>query len=238
MNSSRRSTRGISSIRETTAIADFCRNSYSSVLFSMGNTKVICAASIDNDVPDHAKNKNTGWLTAEYTMLPYSTPRRTKREFTKRDGRSVEIQRLIGRSLRAGIDLGKFQGYSMWIDCDVVQADGGTRTASITGGYIAMKLAVDRMIREGLITESPLTGNIAAISVGIVDDMIHLDLDFSEDSRAAVDMNVVMNSKSELIEIQGTGEQAPFSKETLNRMIEIAGKGIEELILIQNSCCI
>ncbi len=236
-NSSRRSTRGISSIRETTAVVDFCRNSYSSVLFSMGNTKVICAASIDTDVPEHAKNKNTGWLTAEYTMLPYSTPGRTKREFTKRDGRSVEIQRLIGRSLRAGIDLGKFQGYSMWIDCDVVQADGGTRTASITGGYIAMKLAVERMIREGLISESPLTGNIAAISVGIVDDEIHLDLDFSEDSRAAVDMNVVMNSKFDLIEIQGTGEQAPFSRDTLNRMIEIAGKGIEELILIQNGCC-
>lgn len=236
-NLKRTSTRGISSIRETSVTVNFCENSYSSVLFSMGNTKVICAVSIDNDVPDHARNKNTGWLTAEYTMLPYSTPRRTKREFNKRDGRSVEIQRLIGRSLRAGIDLGRFQGYSMFIDCDVIQADGGTRTASITGGYIAMKLAVERMMLEGLISENPLTGNIAAISVGIVDDEILLDLDFSEDSRADVDMNIVMNSRFELIEIQGTGEQATFSIETMNRMVEIAGKGIGELIIIQNSCC-
>lgn len=235
-NLKRINTRGNSSIRETSVTVNFCENSYSSVLFSMGNTKVICAASIDTDVPDHAKNKNTGWLTAEYTMLPYSTQRRTKREFNKRDGRSVEIQRLIGRSLRAGIDLGRFQGYSMFIDCDVIQADGGTRTASITGGYIAMKLAVERMMREGLISENPLTGNIAAVSVGIVDDEILLDLDFSEDSRAAVDMNIVMNSRFEFIEIQGTGEQAPFSIDTMNRMVETAGKGIGELIIIQNGC--
>ncbi len=236
-NLRKNSTRGTSSIRETSVIIDICRNSYGSVLFSMGDTKVICAASIDTDVPEHAKNKNTGWLTAEYTMLPYSTGKRTKREFSKRDGRSVEIQRLIGRSLRAGIDLGRFQGYSMFIDCDVLQADGGTRTASITGGYIAMKLAVDRMLREGLLTESPLKGNIAAISIGIVDDEILLDLDYSEDSRADVDMNIVMNSNFELIEIQGSSEQAPFTVDRMNRMVEIAGKGIEELINIQNSCC-
>jgi len=231
------STRGTFSIRETSAVIDICRNSYGSVLFSMGNTKVICAVSIDTDVPDFARNKNTGWLTAEYTMLPYSTGKRTKREFSKRDGRSVEIQRLIGRSLRAGIDLDRFQGFSMFIDCDVLQADGGTRTASITGGYIAMKLAVDRMLREGLLQENPLKGNIAAISIGIVDDEILLDLDYSEDSRADVDMNIVMNSKLELIEIQGSSEQAPFSVDRMNRMVEIAGKGIEELINIQNSCC-
>lgn len=235
-NLRKNSTRGTFSIRETSAVIDICPNSYGSVLFSMGNTKVICAATIDKDVPDFAKNKNTGWLTAEYTMLPYSTGKRTKREFNKRDGRSVEIQRLIGRSLRAGIDLEHFQGYSMFIDCDVLQADGGTRTASITGGYVAMKLAVDRMLREGLITENPLKGNIAAISIGIVDDEILLDLDYSEDSRADVDMNIVMNSKLELIEIQGSSEQAPFSIDRMNRMVEIAGKAIEELINIQNSC--
>lgn len=235
-NLKRTPTREISSIRETSAIIDFCKNSYSSVLFSMGNTKVICAVSIDNNVPDHAKNNNSGWLTAEYTMLPYSTQRRTKRELMKKDGRSVEIQRLIGRSLRAGINLGLFQGYSMFIDCDVIQADGGTRTASITGGYIAMKLAIERMLSEGLLLENPLTGNIAAVSIGIVDGEILLDLDYSEDSRAEVDMNIVMNSTFELIEIQGTGEQASFSISTLNKMIEIAGKGISELITIQNSC--
>jgi len=169
-------------------------------------------------------------------MLPYSTKSRTKREFMKRDGRSVEIQRLIGRSLRAGINLGKFQGYSIFIDCDVIQADGGTRTASITGGYIAMKLAVERMLREGLITENPLTGNIAAISVGIVDGELLLDLDYSEDSHADVDMNIVMNSKFDLIEIQGTGEQTSFSISMMNSMVETAKRGIEELINIQNSC--
>jgi len=202
----------------------------------MGNTKVICAASIDTALPDHAKINNTGWLTAEYTMLPYSTQKRTKREFNKRDGRSVEIQRLIGRSLRAGIDLSKFQGFSMFIDCDVVQADGGTRTASITGGYIAMKLAINRMLQEGLIAEDPLIGNIAAISVGIVDGDMLLDLDYSEDSVAEVDMNVVMNHNFELIEIQGTGEHAPFSISKMNDMIEIARKGIDELMIIQNNC--
>jgi len=236
-NLRKNSTRGTFSIRETSAVVDICSNSYGSVLFSMGNTKVICAASVDTDVPDFAKNKNIGWLTAEYTMLPYSTGKRTKREFSKRDGRSVEIQRLIGRSLRAGIDLGRFGGFSMFIDCDVLQADGGTRTASITGGYIAMKLAVDRMLREGLLPESPLKGNIAAISIGIVDDEILLDLDYSEDSRADVDMNIVMNSKLELIEIQGSSEQAPFSIDRMNSMVEIAEKGIEELINIQNSSC-
>jgi len=235
-NLERTNTREASSIRETSVITDFCKNSYSSVLISMGDTRVICAASIDTDVPEFAKNKNIGWLTAEYTMLPYSTPRRTRRELMKRDGRSVEIQRLIGRSLRAGIDLGRFQGHSMFIDCDVIQADGGTRTASITGGFIAMKLTTDRMLREGLIAENPITGNIAAISVGIVDNEILLDLDFSEDSRADVDMNIVMNSSFELIEIQGTGEQAPFSVNTMNSMVETAGKGIAELINIQNSC--
>lgn len=222
------------STREITVQTDFCKNAYGSVLFGMGNTRVICAVNIAEDVPDHAKKKNKGWLSAEYTMLPYSTLSRTKREFTKRDGRSVEIQRLIGRSLRAGIDLDKIPGYSIYVDCDVIQADGGTRTASITGGYIAMKLAVNRMLREGLIADNPLISNIAAVSVGVIDKEIYLDLDYEKDSRADVDMNVVMNGNLDFIELQGTGEQAPFSEEQLKEMLAAARAGITQLIEIQN----
>ncbi len=222
------------STREITVQTDFCKNAYGSVLFGMGNTKVICAVNIAEDVPDHAKKKNTGWLSAEYTMLPYSTISRTKREFTKRDGRSVEIQRLVGRSLRAGIDLAKIPGYSIYVDCDVIQADGGTRTASITGGYIAMKLAVNRMLKEGLIQENPLISNIAAVSVGVIDNMVYLDLDYEKDSRADVDMNIVMNGNLDFIEIQGTGEQTSFSGKQLGEMLAAAETGIRKLIEIQN----
>lgn len=234
MNSKKVKIRAISSIRKITVEKNFCKNAYGSVLFSMGNTKVICAVHISDDVPDHAKRKNKGWLSAEYTMLPYSTQTRTKREFSKRDGRSVEIQRLIGRSLRAAIDLDKIPGYSIYIDCDVVQADGGTRTASITGGYIALKLAVDRMLREGLITVNPIVSNVAAVSVGIIQNEIHLDLDYAKDSAADVDMNVVMNGNMDFIEIQGTGENAPFSAKQLDSMLKTAEAGIRELIAIQN----
>ena len=221
-------------IRNITVQVDFCKNAYSSVLFGMGNTKVICAASISEDVSDHAKSKNIGWLSAEYTMLPYSTPARIMREFTKRDGRSIEIQRLIGRSLRAAIDLSKIPGYSIMIDCDVIQADGGTRTASITGGYIALKRAVDRMLKEKIIEINPIVTNIAAVSVGIIDNTIHLDLDYEKDSKADVDMNIVMNGNFDFIEIQGTGEQISFSNDQLNQLLNCAEDGIKELISIQN----
>lgn len=222
------------STREITVETDFCKNAYGSVLFGMGNTKVICAVNISEDVPEHAKKKNQGWLSAEYTMLPYSTFQRTKREFGKRDGRSVEIQRLIGRSLRAAIDLGRIPGYSLYVDCDVIQADGGTRTASITGGYIALKLAVDRMLKERLIASNPIITNIAAVSVGIIDKEILLDLDYEKDSKADVDMNIVMDSDNNFIEIQGTGEKCSFSPAELSLMLEAAEKGIRELIKIQN----
>lgn len=222
------------STREITVQRDFCKNAYGSVLFGMGDTKVICAVNIAEDVPDHAKKKNTGWLSAEYTMLPYSTSSRIKRDFMKRDGRSVEIQRLIGRSLRAGIDMEKIPGHSIYVDCDVIQADGGTRTASINGGYIALKLAIDRMLKEGLIQENPLISNIAAVSVGLIDNVVYLDLDFEKDSRADVDMNVVMNGKLDFIEIQGTGEQTSFSRKQLDEMLIAAETGIRELIKIQN----
>jgi ribonuclease PH len=234
MNSEKAKKKGSFSTREITVQTDFCKNAYGSVLFGTGDTKVICAVNIAEDVPDHAKKKNTGWLSAEYTMLPYSTSSRTKREFMKRDGRSVEIQRLIGRSLRAGIDLAKIPGYSIYVDCDVIQADGGTRTASITGGYIAMKLAVDRMIKEGLIRENPLISNIAAVSVGVIEGEVHLDLDYEKDSKADVDMNIVMNGNFEFIEIQGTGEQASFSRSQLDEMLKAAETGIRELIAVQN----
>lgn len=220
--------------REITVQTDFCKNAYGSVLFGMGDTKVICAVNIAEDVPDHAKKKNNGWLSAEYTMLPYSTSSRIKREFTKRDGRSVEIQRLVGRSLRAGIDLSKIPGYSIYVDCDVIQADGGTRTASITGGYIAMKLAVGRMLKEGKISVNPLISNIAAVSVGIIDNVVYLDLDYEKDSRADVDMNIVMNGEFEFIEIQGTGEQTSFSGRQLAEMLEAAETGIRHLVDVQN----
>jgi len=203
----------------------------------MGNTKVICAATISQDVPDHAKQRNEGWLSAEYTMLPYSTLARKKREIGKRDGRSVEIQRLIGRALRAGIDLSMIPEYSVYIDCDVLQADGGTRTASITGGYIAMKLAFSRLLEQGIIASNPVKTNVAAISVGIIDDILFLDLDYSEDSIADVDMNIVMDGNLNLVEIQGTGEKNTFSVQRMNEMIELASGGIRELFEIQNRYC-
>ena len=234
MSSKKASKKGNLSTRKITVQKDFCKNAYASVLFGMGNTKVICAVNISDDVPDHAKKKNTGWLTAEYTMLPYSTSSRIKRDFIKRDGRSVEIQRLIGRSLRAAIDLEKIPGYSIFVDCDVIQADGGTRTASITGGYIALKLAADRMLREGLIKENPVISNIAAVSVGVINNIVYLDLDYEKDSIADVDMNIVMNGNLDFIEIQGTGEQAPFTGKQLDQMLKAAETGIRELIAIQN----
>ncbi len=223
--------------REIVVIPDFCPHAAGSVLFSMGNTRVICAATFSQDVPEHAVKKNEGWLSAEYTMLPYSTLSRKKREFSKRDGRSVEIQRLIGRALRAGVDMSLFPGYSINIDCDVVQADGGTRTASITGGFIAMKLAFSKLVMSGQIDKNPVMTNIAAVSAGIVNNNILLDLDFSEDSKAGVDMNIVMDGSLNLVEIQGTGEHTTFSIKQMNEMVGLAAKGIQQLIEIQNRYC-
>lgn len=231
----KRTSRTNSSIREITVIPDFCPNAAGSVLFGMGNTRLICAVHFSNEVPEHAKNKNTGWLSAEYTMLPYSTPTRKAREFQKRDGRSVEIQRLIGRSLRAGIDLSLIPGISLFVDCDVVEADGGTRTAAITGGYLAMIFAVNNMLKKGIIKNNPLTKNIAALSAGIVNGEILLDLDYKEDFNADVDINIVMNSSFEIVEVQGTGEDSTFTIEELNSIFEITRKGIARLIEIQNN---
>ncbi|PKL35086.1 MAG: ribonuclease PH [Spirochaetae bacterium HGW-Spirochaetae-1] len=231
----KRKSRNSSEMRSIRVTPDFAGSSFGSVLFEMGETKIICAASVSTDVPDHAKNKGNGWLTAEYSLLPYSTSPRTKRELLKRDGRSVEIQRLIGRSLRCAVDLAMMQNYSIAIDCDVLKADGGTRTAAITGGYIALEQAVSRMIKEGMIEQSPIIENVAAISVGMVEGEMLLDLDFYEDSRADVDMNIVMNGSFDIIEIQGTGEKKTFSIGQMNEMVALAGNGILKLVEIQNS---
>lgn len=204
-----------------------------SVLIEMGNTKVICTATVEESTAKHLTGTGKGWVTAEYAMLPGSTGTRKKREKGKPDGRSVEIQRLIGRSLRSVVDMEKLGERSIWIDCDVIQADGGTRTASITGGYIAMIQAMQWMKEQGMIEEIPVTAAVSAVSVGIVDGECILDLCYAEDSHAQVDMNVIMTDKGEFIEVQGTGEEAPFTREELMKLLDLAAKGCSDLHKIQ-----
>ncbi len=204
------------------------------VLIEMGLTKVICTAIIEEKVPSFLKGAGSGWVTAEYGMIPGSTGQRKSRNTKGIDGRSQEIQRLIGRSLRAVVDLKKLGERTIWIDCDVIQADGGTRTASITGAFVALTDAINKLIEEGLLTESPLTTSVAAVSVGIVGGEAMLDLCYEEDSRAHVDMNLVMTGTGEYIEIQGTGEEKPFSRQQMNVLMAMAEKGIMELIEHQN----
>ena len=205
-----------------------------SVLVSFGNTKVICNASIENNVPRWMKNSDEGWITAEYGMLPRSTNERMGREATrgKQSGRTQEIQRLIGRSLRQAVNLKYLKGKTINIDCDVIQADGGTRTASITGGCVALFLAIKNHHDD----HRAIKSFVAAISLGIKDNKILLDLDYDEDSSADTDINIVMNENDELIEIQGTAEDAPFSKEELVDMLEMGGSAIAELIQKQKAC--
>lgn len=204
-----------------------------SVLIEVGNTKVICTASVEDATAKHFAGTGKGWVTAEYAMLPGSTGTRKKRERGKADGRSVEIQRLIGRSLRSVVDMEKLGERTIWIDCDVIQADGGTRTASITGAYVAMVQAMQWMKKEGMIEEIPVTGYVSAVSVGIVDEQMLLDLCYSEDSHAKVDMNVVMTDKGEFIEVQGTGEEAPFTREELGKLLDLAYQGCSRLHQMQ-----
>ncbi|BEP29861.1 ribonuclease PH [Helicovermis profundi] len=206
-----------------------------SVLIETGNTKVICTATIEEKVPPFLKGQGKGWVSAEYSMLPRSTHTRKIRNSSKGkiDGRTQEIQRLIGRSLRSIVDLEKLGERTIWIDCDVIQADGGTRTASITGAYVALMDALMKLKNEALIKEIPMNDYIAAVSVGIVNGEVLLDLCYEEDSSAKVDMNLIMTSKGEFIEIQGTGEEAPFSKAELNKLLEFGEKGILELIEFQ-----
>ncbi len=222
-------------IRETEIIRGYTKYAEGSVLVSTGDTKVICTVSVENSVPYFLRGQNKGWLTAEYSLLPRSTQSRTIREAAKgkRSGRTREIQRLIGRSLRAVIDLDKIGERTIWIDCDVIQADGGTRTASITGAFVALYDAVQYMLKEGMIDKSPLKGFAAATSVGIVDGEYLLDLCYKEDVNAQVDMNIVMSESGEIIEVQGTAEKDPFTREEMDKFLDLAEKGINDLILEQ-----
>ena len=213
---------------------DFLISPHGSVLIEMGNTKVICTACVENTTARHLTGTGKGWVTAEYSMIPGSTATRKKRDRNgKTDGRSVEIQRLIGRSLRSVVDMDKLGERTIWIDCDVIQADGGTRTASITGAFVARVEAMKRLKEDEEIDEIPVTGCVSAVSVGVVEDQPLVDLCYEEDSRAMVDMNVVMTDKGEFIEIQGTGEDRPFTPAELNELLALAAEGCRQLHEIQ-----
>ena len=228
---SRPSGRQPDQLREIRITRSYTCHAEGSVLIEMGNTKVICTASVDNSVPPFLRGKGQGWVTAEYGMLPRSTGSRMSREAArgKQSGRTQEIQRLIGRSLRASVDMNKLGENTIQIDCDVIQADGGTRTASITGAYIALADAIATMLKAGAIKENPIVQQIASISVGVFEGTPVLDLDYPEDSKAETDMNVVMGSNGGFIEVQGTAEAAPFARAELNAMLDLAEKGIGEL---------
>jgi len=208
-----------------------------STLIAFGQTRVICGVTVEESVPRWLKEQNVegGWLTAEYSMLPYSTLQRKPRDITrgKLDGRSQEIQRLVGRSMRAAINLAKLGTRTFWVDCDVLQADGGTRTAAITGGFVALTLAIRKLVAEGKLTENPLLEPVAAVSVGMLQDRPLLDLCYSEDAEAAVDMNLVMNAAGQFIELQGSGEEATFSQSQLEAMLALGRAGIGQLLRAQ-----
>ena len=231
---SRNQDRNHNQLREVTIEPNVNIHSEGSVLVSFGNTKVICNASIENNVPRWMKNSDEGWVTGEYGMLPRSTNERMSREAArgKQSGRTLEIQRLIGRSLRQAVNLKHLKGKTINVDCDVIQADGGTRTASITGGCVALFLAIKNHHDD----QRAINSFIAAVSLGIKDNKILLDLDYDEDSTADTDLNIVMNEDLDLIEIQGTAEDTPFSKTELNDMLEIGSSAIAEIIKKQKAC--
>jgi ribonuclease PH len=224
-------------LRPVTFVADIAPHATGSVLVRYGMTQVICAATIEPGVPNWMKQQGVkgGWLTAEYSMLPYSTHERKARDINKGrlDGRTVEIQRLIGRSLRAIIDLERLGQNTLWVDCDVLQADGGTRTASITGAYIAARMAVQKLLDEGRLKESPLTDSVAAVSAGLFDDTPFLDLAYVEDKDAQVDFNIVMTGQGRFVEVQGTGEESTFSQAQLDQLLALAQKGLKEISGLQ-----
>jgi ribonuclease PH len=211
----------------------YMKHAEGSVLIEIGDTKVICSASVEERVPPFLRNTGKGWVTAEYSMLPRSTHTRTPRDKGGGGGRAFEIQRLIGRSLRSVTDLTAFGERTIWIDCDVIQADGGTRTASITGAYVALVDAFRKMVKNGLIEKVPLKDSVAAISVGKVDGEVLLDLNYEEDSKAEVDMNVVMTGSGKFVEIQGTAEGGVFTKKEMDELMIIAQNGIKVLTRIQ-----
>ncbi|MBR5001342.1 MAG: ribonuclease PH [Firmicutes bacterium] len=225
--------RQLDQLRPLKMTDNFLMHPAGSVLIETGDTKVICTACVEEKTAPHLKGTGKGWVTAEYAMLPGSTADRKKRDGVKKDGRSTEIQRLIGRSLRSVVDLEKLGERSIYIDCDVIQADGGTRTASITGAFVAMVQAMKKLKADGLIEEVPITSFLSAVSVGKVADQLMLDLCYEEDSRAQVDMNVIMTDDGRFVELQGTGEEAPFTAEEMVGLVALAKKGCEELCKAQ-----
>jgi ribonuclease PH len=228
---SRRDGRSADDLREINIHTGFVSTATGSALIEAGGTRVICTASVDEEVPRWMAGKGRGWITAEYGMLPASTGERKRRDISKgrADGRSVEIQRLIGRSLRGVVDFAGLGERTVWIDCDVLEADGGTRCAAITGGYVALELALRRLVSEGKLDSVPLTQSVAAVSCGVVDGRALLDLDYSEDSTAEVDANVVMTGDGGLVEVQATAERTPLSRASLDELLALAAAGIEQL---------
>lgn len=220
-------------LRPVKIIPNFLKYAEGSALIEFGDTKVLCAVSVEEKVPSFLRDTGTGWITAEYALLPRSTETRTPRETLGRKGRSQEIQRLIGRSLRAVVDLQALGERTFWVDCDVLQADGGTRTAAITGAFVALRLAVNRLLSQGILERDPVKTHLAAVSCGVVGGEVIVDLTFEEDVVAEVDANFVMTEEGEWVEIQATGEKGPFSWKTLEEMKTLAASAIEKLIKIQ-----
>ncbi len=233
MNYERKDKRTVDQIRNTKITTNISPYAEGSALIEVGNTKVICTATVEERVPPFLRNKGTGWVTAEYAMLPRATHTRIQRETQRPSGRTQEIQRLIGRSLRAIVDTKVLGERQIFIDCDVILADGGTRCASITGAYVALALACRKLVSNGTLKKSPLLSEVAAVSVGIIEETPILDLCYVEDSSAEVDMNIVCTGAGEFIEIQGTAERAPFNREQMNEMLALAEKGINHLFTIQ-----
>jgi ribonuclease PH len=232
---SRHDGRAPGDLREVSIVPGFVGTADGSALIAAGGTRVICTASVEESVPRWMQGKGRGWVTAEYSMLPASTGRRKQRDVSKGrpEGRTVEIQRLIGRSLRGVVDFEALGERTVWIDCDVLEADGGTRCASITGGYVALELALLPLVAEGRLERLPLNQSVAAVSCGVVDGTPVLDLDYPEDSNAEVDMNVVMTGAGAFVEVQGTAEQTPFPKARLDELLALAGDGIARLVGLQ-----
>jgi ribonuclease PH len=229
--------RAADALRPVTIEPGFQRHAEGSALITVGLTRVLCAASVETRVPGFLRGTGSGWVTAEYGMLPRATHTRSEREASRgrQSGRTLEIQRLIGRSLRAAIDLQKLGEQTITIDCDVLQADGGTRTAAITGGWIALAIAVEDMQRKGLLPTSPIRTQVAATSVGLIERTVFLDLNYGEDSAAGVDANVVMLGTGQLVEVQSTAEQEPFSRKELDSMLDVAERGIRRLFEAQRA---
>lgn len=222
-------------LRKVAIRTKYLKNAHGSCLIEMGDTKVVCSATIEEKVPLFCKNEKKGWLTAEYGMLPASCNERIVREAAKGklSGRTQEIQRLIGRSIRSIVDLKKLGERTVWLDADVIQGDGGTRTASITGCYVALRHAIEKLMEDGLLTEDPVLDSVAAVSVGVIGGKPMLDLCYAEDSKAEVDMNIVMTGSGKLVEVQGTAEGKPFTESVLGELLRLGKKGIRELSAIQ-----